>query len=158
MENKELITLSTFVDWIKTIDSSGSFTEEFFKTVEYNEFLKTELHLSHFIATDENGKPLEKPKDSDFRDWDYQNQLDGEKERYQQAQEKVIFEGWEFVETIEGIQYDKIKITDNLNHLIFYGKSVDISLFGEYRFTTQVFNYSQLAEVTKINPLKLKTK
>lgn len=70
--------------------------------IDYKDFAKTKLSLGQFIAVDENGKPIEKPKMYDAwvkikgDEWskDYRNAC----EAYQQAQERVIFDGWELVD------------------------------------------------------------
>lgn len=65
----------------------------------YANFLKKPLKLSYFIACDENDVPLEEPKR--WKDYlDFPESFDGNKEwyelyAYQEAKQRVLFEGFE---------------------------------------------------------------
>ena len=148
MENDKLITLSAFVDWIEL----NAFTSHgmYIKIKEYNDFLKTDLHLSHFIPTDENGKPLEKPTiNTPVESAQFRMAMSD----YQQAHEKVIFEGLEteIVRNLAG-NYDYTIIYDNEGYKIHFSKK-SILYKGQF-----IKTLADLAESTKSNPLTLKTK
>lgn len=58
----------------------------FERILKYAKFLKQPLTLSMFVPTDDDGNVLSNPKDSTLQ---YQKRID----KYQQAKERVIFEG-----------------------------------------------------------------
>ena len=80
--------------------------------VNYAKFLKQPLKLEMFVPCDEEGNVLEEPKR--WKDYlQYPDSFDGNKEwdelyDYQQAKEKVLFEGIEF-RTNGGVNFLTIK-------------------------------------------------
>lgn len=76
-------------------NSNGNTLNEIF---EHNTWFKTPLSLGQFIATDKDGKPLEKPWKYD--EWINKNQYPGFSnfipcKEYQESVSQIIFEGWE---------------------------------------------------------------
>ncbi len=74
----------------------------FKKIVEYAEFLKQPLQLGFFVPCDLDGNVLEEPKIphtfSSENSNDYITKWEKELGLYQQAKERVIFEGFEYYE------------------------------------------------------------
>lgn len=62
----------------------------FERILKYAKFLKQPLTLSMFVPTDDDGNVLSNPKDSTLQ---YQKRID----KYQQAKERVVFEGFEVI-------------------------------------------------------------
>ena len=62
----------------------------FERILKYAKFLKQTLTLSMFVPTDDEGNVLSNPKDSTLQ---YQKIID----EYQQAKERVIFEGYKVI-------------------------------------------------------------
>ncbi len=93
MENKNLIPLSVFVlEQKKRLAKSGwrSTVENSLELIfNYTEFLKQPLKLEMFVPCDENGNILENPFLEKGRP------ANGVWEKYKEAKEKVLFEGFE---------------------------------------------------------------
>jgi hypothetical protein len=122
--------------------------------------LLCKLSIGLFVAA-KDGKPLEVPKRTDRRDWDYQNEQDELEEQYNEAQQEVIFEGWEVLE-IENEGLD-IKVTNSKSPFSFW--FYQFPLDESYWIVTlnqrginsfKIKSLSKLAEATQSNPLKLK--
>lgn len=106
MENKKLIPLSDFVLEQERIlkEVYANFTDpeeldearlEFFvRVTNYTHFLKQPLKLEYFVPCDEEGNILRKPADDDYSFYTHKNQ--SVNEEYQEALEKVLFEGFEY--------------------------------------------------------------
>ena len=97
--------------------------------VNYAKFLKQPLKLEMFVPCDEEGNVLEEPKR--WKDYlQYPDSFDGNKEwdelyDYQQAKEKVLFEGFEiFKGTIYMCSVPMLKVKDlyqtTIEDLIYY--------------------------------------
>jgi len=91
----KLISCTDFVlkqkDELKLRANLHYYVEAFdlaWKMINYANFLKQTLTLSMFVPTDDEGYVLSNPKDSTLQ---YQKIID----EYQQAKERVIFEGFE---------------------------------------------------------------
>ena len=82
-------------------------------------FLQQTPTIGMFVPTDEEGNVLEEPKGTDLNDSFLSMQLDFiECDKYQQAEQRVIFEGWELnqkdiskLENIICITKDKTQLT-----------------------------------------------
>lgn len=120
MENKKLIPLSDFVLEQKKKLGESQLISSILDTTQlifnYAEFLKQPLKLEMFVPCDEDGNFLEKPADDDYSFYTHKNQ--SVQEEYQQAQEKVLFDGFE----VSGN-----KITDGVNDVYYMGSC------GKYR-------------------------
>jgi hypothetical protein len=120
--------------------------------------LLCKLSIGLFVAA-KDGKPLEVPKRTDRRDWDYQNEQDELEEQYNEAQQEVIFEGWEVLE-----QDSETVIVSNDYYVIVFSlvlRTCSIttkeSFTGnDWRSYVPTKTLSKLAEATQSNPLKLK--
>ena len=92
----------------------------FEKIVNYAAFLKQPLKLEMFVPCDEEGNVLEEPKR--WKDYlQYPDSFDGNKEwdelyDYQQAKEKVLFEGFEIDKNLYLVYKNEISI----GRFIFY--------------------------------------
>lgn len=75
--------------------------------VNYANFLKQPLNLGMFFPCDEDGDVLEKPEDYEKRLPNMMTEYNDEVYRYQQAKEKVLFEGFEFKEYERMICFEK---------------------------------------------------
>lgn len=156
----ELTTLSAKVDEIEA-DVYG-YDEQCIKIYHWNDFLKQNLHLGHFVPTDSEGNVLEEPSDlPKYVSLDNPEQMTKYHayHAYQAAKDAVLFEGWEYVQT--GATF----FIQNENWGIdWYGEKGSIRLFVRTAksFGKQSNNIietiNDLAEATKDNPIKLKTK
>lgn len=73
---------------IETFKEGGKITNEIFN---YANFLKQPLKLEMFVPCDEEGNVLEEPdKEFELSYWDCSTKIS----KYQQAKEKVLFEGF----------------------------------------------------------------
>lgn len=86
-------------------------------------FLKQKPNIWMFVACDEDGNVLEEP-------YNYQEFLDGNNlntlcEEYQQAQERIIFEGF-------------VKCNRNSNVSCVYNKDLDLHLYTEFKFVKTI--------------------
>jgi len=93
----KLISMTDFVlkqkDELKLRANLHYYVEAFdlaWKMINYANFLKQTLTLSMFVPTDDEGNVLSNPKDSTLQ---YQKIID----EYQQAKERVIFEGYKVI-------------------------------------------------------------
>ena len=125
--------------------------------MKYGEFLDGTVQLCDFIPC-KDGKPLEKPEqNTPLESAQYRMLLHD----YQQAQDAVIFEGWEYVQTGETF-YIK---NDNWG-IDWYGgekpNDFELRLFPtkDKTFGTMISRniktYSDLASATQGNPLKMR--
>ena len=121
------------------LKEEGMYTKDlqshtFHKYVTYANFLKTPLELGMFVPCDEDGNVLKEPKG--FHDYmegvrmglSFKGSYNETKEQYQQAKERVIFEGAEmdslniimhgdkFVTTKFRIEVAEETIEDMINH------------------------------------------
>lgn len=72
-------------------------------TKSYADFLKQPLQLGFFVPCDENGSVLRVPNEKLYQEFRLLYPLLSDwksyKEEYQKAKEKVLFEGFEYIET-----------------------------------------------------------
>ena len=118
--------------------------------MEHIDFLNEIVHIGLFVAA-KDGKPLEKPKGKSPKRsiW----------EPYNEAQQEVIFEGWEVLE-----QDSETVIVSNDYYVIVFSlvlRTCSIttkeSFTGnDWRSYVPTKTLSKLAEATQSNPLKLK--
>jgi len=91
LENNRLISMTDFVlDQEKKGMQNTDRPLRFERILKYAKFLKQTLTLSMFVPTDDEGNVLSNPKDSTLQ---YQKIID----EYQQAKERVIFEGYKVI-------------------------------------------------------------
>ena len=86
-----------------------------FNTGIYAHFLKKPLKLGYFIPCDENDKPLEEP--INFKIWEKLHFNNGksekgtigfkEHEKYQEAKQRVLFEGFEYDKENDWVTYNE---------------------------------------------------
>ena len=110
----KLISMTSFVLEIENMvkQTESEMSKDLFRLAQYAKFIDTPLKLENFIVCDEEGNVLEEPKR--WKDYlQYPDSFDGNKEwdelyDYQQAKEKVLFEGIEFI-TNGGVNFLTIK-------------------------------------------------
>jgi hypothetical protein len=103
----KLISMTDFVLEQEQQDIKDNFPEEtdkyFNACLKYAQFLKTPLSLGMFVPCDEDGNFLQEP--DGWNDYlEFPESFDGNKEwyelyAYEEAKEKVIFEGFVFTES-----------------------------------------------------------
>lgn len=139
--------------WESLMNNAVFFDEDLVDTYnEFINFLKTPLTLDMFIAVDENGNPMEEPKlDEDPNDeTGLINPIRRQKwgkalEKYREAQERIIFDGWKLVGIKETSGNPNIRIKDNCgNALNFYenrvlqGMEIINDLIGQIRLLAKI--------------------
>lgn len=158
----KLNTVGQFLQHCYEKVNSGNLTNAFLDVRAYINFLDTHLQLGHFVPTDSEGNVLEEPKafEAVCKNWEaYHPSVTRGCIAYQAAKDAVLFEGWEYVQT--GSTF----YIQNKNWGIdWYGEKGSIRLFVRTAksFGKQSNNIietiNDLAEATKDNPIKLKTK
>ena len=150
-----LLTLSKEVDLLIKCAVDYEDARDYYDGVNYlaarKALLDQPLTLGMFIPC-KDGKPLVKTNRTDFRDWDYQNDMDKLEEAYQEAEKRVLFEGFKLVNPriIESEHYK----------MMFFGKRIilDIKVDIDTYYTPimpENSTISDLAEATQDNPIKL---
>lgn len=81
-------TLNEYVDGLRLLMRQNKFN----KVVGYANFLKQPLQLGFFIPCDKDGKPLSEPYLIEGNEQYYGAEMD----EYQQACDRVLFEGFEY--------------------------------------------------------------
>ena len=132
--------------------------------MKYGEFLDGTVQLYHFIPC-KDGNPLEKPENYEAiaKNWEQAKPTAKQMQKciaYQQAQDAVIFEGWEYVQTGETFY-----IQNENWGIDWYGSNnpfkSEIRLFPRTNntfgdiVTAGIKTYSDIAEATQDNPLKM---
>ena len=164
----ELITLSSYVDWINSVDGvnficntqpvitdqTESWALKYEKISTYNDFLKQPLELSMFVNT------MEKPKRyNHFLKYGEFGLVKGAElvkcKAYQKEEEKILFEGFEILNT-GAIQDDTMK--EHGGGYIYFNDDQQVFYYLDSTTGTceELESIGQLAEVTKENPIKLK--
>ena len=88
---------------------------EVFNSLEkYATFLRQPLKLEMFVPCDEEGDVLEKPEDYEKRLPNMMTEYNDEIYRYEQAKEKVLFEGFEPYEDYECAKYEDVYIDEEV--------------------------------------------
>jgi len=170
---KELLTLSKFVDKVYGWGSNVTYSGCYHSIKEYNSFLKGPVQLFHFIPC-KDGKPLEKPDFSDGScgvkefacepnsDCPCSQEIAAIEKAYQQAQDAVIFEGWE-LDMGDNPEYIYLQHEDYLLsgfHCISNSANISIIDFVDFVGGGQpkqnINTYSDLAEATQGNTLKMR--
>ncbi|WP_394749551.1 hypothetical protein [Spongiimicrobium salis] len=89
--------------------------------VRYNDFLQQELTLGMFIPCDEEGKPMEEPREDNFNTGDLEtdyNSYANYFNEYQEAKSKVLFKGVEIQKDKKGIDfYNGIRVHNNVKNI-----------------------------------------
>ena len=97
---------------LKTLISLKDFVLKYHPTreqiVNYAKFIDTPLKLENFIVCDEEGDILEEPTNYEMRLLNMMTEYNDEVYTYNQAKEKVLFEGIEF-RTNGGVNFLTIK-------------------------------------------------
>lgn len=89
----KLLSMTEFVlQQNKNLKLAEEIIPQYKSIVKYAEFLKQPLTLGMFVPVDEEGNVLEEPKKFEGKFGDYQKIL----KKYVDAEEKVLFEGFEF--------------------------------------------------------------
>ena len=120
----------------------------FEKIVNYAKFLKQPLKLEMFVPCDEEGNVLEEPKR--WKDYlQYPDSFDGNKEwdelyDYQQAKEKVLFEGFELVRFID---------KENPCYVVSNGENEVTFHIGLYNFSKGVNFAKTIEDLIHIQPI-----
>jgi len=100
MENK----LISMVDFVLNLDTKEHWSEDFTKCVKYANFLKQPLKLGMFVPCDENDVPMVEPESwqnfLEYSDISIKG-LKPEIYEYYNAKDRVLFEGFELVESHE---------------------------------------------------------
>lgn len=92
----KLISMVKFINEIGNSPLHESYEKDLAKIYNYCTFLEQQLKLEMFIPCDEDGNVLEDPKGTDLNSSFFEMQVDYNLEqKYQQAKEKVFFEGFE---------------------------------------------------------------
>ena len=156
---KELLTLSKFVDKVYGWGSNVTYSGCYHSIKEYNSFLKGTVQLCHLIPC-KDGKPLSEPKKigGGIAEQAYADAL----QAYQQAQDAVIFEGWE-LDMGDNPEYIYLQHEDYLLsgfHCISNSANISIIDFVDFVGGGQpkqnINTYSDLAEATQGNTLKMR--
>ena len=82
--------------------------------VNYAKFLKQPLKLEMFVPCDEDGDILEEPEYYEQRLPNMMTEYNDEIYRYEQAKEKVLFEGFEPYEDYECAKYEDVYIDEEV--------------------------------------------
>ena len=163
-----LITLSKRIDELFLLIQKGEITSIDFRmlTVEANRQSKEIVHIGLFVAA-KDGKPLEVPtmdairkENSLHTPWDLL--LINRQRDYAKAQQEVIFEGWEVLDTYMNGECVRIK-KDNMIISFMSIEEIDtcrckLIINGAFPAQTQIIikTIADLADATQSNPLKLK--
>ena len=88
---------------------------EVFNSLEkYATFLRQPLKLEMFVPCDDEGNILEEPEDYELRLPNMMTEYNDEIYRYEQAKEKVLFEGFEPYEDYECAKYEDVYIDEEV--------------------------------------------
>lgn len=120
MENR----LVSMVDFVLKLNNKNSGTyvnseahqllfDMYSKIWKYANFLKQPLKLGMFVPCDENDVPLVEPKNmaDSILDGDNGKEWAIKKIEYQQAKDRVLFEGFEYLEDEEGFYLEHDNVT-----------------------------------------------
>ena len=155
-----LNTLSQYVDSAQRSTHNVELGTLYTYIIQHNNFLKQPLHIGLFVAA-KDGKPLEVPTMDAIRKenplhtpWDLL--LINRRREYNEAQQHVIFEGWEVHTSIEGsvfLYHDSYTLRYSAARDLF---ELFILKDGKRLSFGMIKSISDLAEATQSNPLKLK--
>lgn len=143
--------LQSHTDYEDSIDLPSVSDIEFrIKSRKYREFIKQSLKLGMFIPCDENDVSLDEPllehytdcnEEQNSKDWLYNL------EKYQQAKERVLFEGFE-------IKNSKIYNEEHIQFLGMIGNSSKYANINPFRWRDRFVNTKTIEDLVKYN-LKL---
>ena len=114
------------------------------KVNNYANFLKQPLTLSMFVPCDDDGNVLSNPKDSTLQ---YQKRID----KYQQAKERVVFEGFEDRYSESGYQVSNENIL-----IVFYDAGYIVTYKACFDYKTETIESVIQFNLT-ITPTAVKT-
>jgi len=129
---KELITMEQYVI------NNASHTEFTYKELimefyNYAKLLQSKSTLSMFVACDDEGNVLEDISKKLYpASMSYAKLIDEEKQQYQQALEKVIFDGWSVYENnnetiaIEDLEGNNLFFMKTNSSILFYSKNSNL--------------------------------
>ena len=106
------------------------------KVVNYANFLKQLLKLEMFVPCDENGNVLEEPTNYEKRLSNMMTEYNDEVYTYNQAKEKVLFEGFEYVKFIndgELLPYHRLIKNDEYFNVRFLDRNIE-DLLTEFEY------------------------
>jgi len=107
--------LISMTDFVLELETNEHWAQDYTKCVKYANFLKQPLTLGMFVPCDEDGNFLEEPKEKNYSKEN--NLFAYDLFEYQQAKERVLFEGFE-VKTKTAFNNGYNFICDNIE--IFY--------------------------------------
>ena len=142
----ELISMTSFV--LENAKQPYVEGTKYKDLVNYAKFLKQPLKLEMFVPCDEEGNVLEEPKR--WKDYlQYPDSFDGNKEwdelyDYQQAKEKVLFEGFELVRFID---------KENPCYVVSNGENEVTFHIGLYNFSKGVNFAKTIEDLIHIQPI-----
>ncbi|MGV0828316.1 hypothetical protein ACTS9C_05385 [Empedobacter brevis] len=121
--------------------------------LKYAKFLKQNLNLGMFVPTDEEGNVLEEP---DASNWDiWKGEFEKRKQIYQQAKERVLFEGFEIkVSNITNNLQNDFLIISETNEIIGH-ENKDQWFFNPYKKVEDLINYDLTLTETAIKQIGL---
>ena len=106
------------------------------KVFNYANFLKQPLQLGFFVPCDENGNVLEEPTNYEKRLSNMMTEYNDEVYTYNQAKEKVLFEGFEYVKFIndgELLPYHRLIKNDEYFNVRFLDRNIE-DLLTEFEY------------------------
>ena len=140
MKNK----LISMVEFVISTDKEISILESLTSIRNYASFLKQPLELWMFVPCGEDGEVLERPKIMSESIINNDNSKEWAKKtvQYQQAKERVLFEGFEY--TRETNNYIFLKREGIYTHVISKNKKVTIEDLIPYNLTLTASALNQL--------------
>ena len=133
----EAIYLQSMTDFVLHFDTCKVFPKEmYFKIKKYANFLKQPLQLGFFVPCDENGNVLEEPTNYEKRLSNMMTEYNDEVYTYNQAKEKVLFEGFEYVKFIndgELLPYHRLIKNDEYFNVRFLDRNIE-DLLTEFEY------------------------
>lgn len=122
-------------------------------THRYAEFLQQPLELWMFVPCDEDGNVLEEPIEDNYNLGDiYAGYYRRDLYKYQQAKERVLFEGFEIVRSGK-----TININNNIFYVVSNGENEVTFHIGLYIFSKGVDFTKTIEDLTYIKPSLSKT-
>lgn len=122
----------------------------------YDHFIGQSLILGMFIPCDEDGNVLEEPKDYDLGlKFPYSNKHSIECEKYQQAKDRVLFEGFEIkVSNITNNLQNDFLIISETNEIIAHENKTEW-FFNPYKKVENLIDYELTLTQTAIKQIVL---
>ena len=143
----KLISMTSFVlEQNKILETYVNYLRRplFEKIVNYAKFLKQPLKLEMFVPCDEDGDILEEPEYYEQRLPNMMTEYNDEIYRYEQAKEKVLFEGFELVRFID---------KENPYYVVSNGENEVTFHIGLYNFSKGVKFAKTIEDLIHIQPI-----